>query len=839
MRAPAALIAIPLIIGSAYGVLAGDKAPASIALHAAAAALIALTAAIGAFIDDAPDQCTVGVIVGTLVVGVSLGTTAANRAYRPPLVEWYARASKAEREMAVLRGTLRDDAAVMATGVSLALDVTAIEQHEIGRRSLGGVRLSIAGTLAPERVHEWRAGRSVRVAASVREPTVYLDPGVPNERRALARRGIALVGSVKSGALVEVTARGSPLDEWASGVRAWARATLASTVGVWSARSAAIAVAIVLGDRTGLPQDDERRLQEAGTYHVIAISGGNIAILTVVLMTVLQGLRAPPRIAALTAIAVLLLYGRITGSSPSVDRAIAAAVLYLTAHVLDHRGPPLNTLAVAGALGVAVAPVAVLDAGFILSFGATLGILIGVPRLLAVTSAWSAGATRRVFTPVVGLLAATAAAELALLPAAAALFARVTFAGFILNFAAIPLMTIVQAGSLVILGASLIVAPVGRIGGLVVHLASRGLVDSARLMDITPWLARDVSPPAWWLVVGYYTAMALTLTPVRIRGSTLFIAATCGLLIVRGAPLTARDRVPAPPPATLRVVFLDVGQGDATLVQLPDHRAILVDTGGLPAPPLQDPSDGPTFDIGERVLAKALRALGVRALDALVLTHGDPDHIGGAISVVERFDPHAIWEGVPVPAHAPLNAVIAAAQRAGIEWRTVQTGDRLRVGAVDIRTLHPPLPDWERQRVRNDDSIVLGIRYGHVLVVLPGDIGQEGEAHVLRHIEHERESGMLGGLAQTPLVVLKAPHHGSATSSTQPFLDALHPSAVIISAGRNNRFGHPAPVVVDRYRAMRSEMFSTADDGAVILETDGKNVTIRGWPNGHMWRTSQ
>jgi competence protein ComEC len=816
VRVPAALVAIPLIAGSAVGVYADHVVSSDFSFRAAVAGLLALIAAVAAFADEAPAECTVGVIVGTLVVGISLGTSAARRASRPPLIDWYEQADRSERESVVIEGILREDAAMVPTGVSLSIDVTAVGRYPRGLCSLGGMRLSVAGMLAAERMTEWRAGRKVRVPASAREPTVYLNPGVPDERSSLARRGVALVGSVKSGALVEVTGRGSLVDEWASGMRAGARTILLTAIGLWSQRSASVAIAILLGDRSGLPQEDERRLQDAGTYHVIAISGGNIAILTLLLLTLLRCLRVPPRLAALMAIAVLLLYGRITGSSASVDRAIAAAIVYLSAHLLDHRGPPLNTLAITAVLGIAVAPVAVFEPGFLLSFGATLGILIGVPRLLSAVTL-KRGVIARGLTAVLALLAATTAAELALFPVAATFFSQVTFAGLLLNFAAIPLMTIVQTGALAVLGLSFVSVDLTHAAGYVVHIASQGLVDSSRLMELTPWLAREVSPPAWWLIGAYYAALIGALAWTRCRVPAAVVATTSGLVMVIGPHLTARDRVPMPQPSTLRVVFLDVGQGDATLVQLPERRAILVDAGGLPAPPLQDPADGPAFDIGERVIAPALRAFGVDSLDAFVITHGDPDHIGGAVSVITRFRPRAIWEGVPVPPHVPVQTLSSAADRVGSEWRTLQAGDRLRIGAVDIRTLHPPLPDWERQRVRNDDSIVLAIRYGNVSIVLPGDIGKEGESTALGHIE------------PSPLVVLKAAHHGSATSSTQSFLDVLRPAAVVISAGRNNRFGHPAPIVVDRYRTMRSVMFSTAEDGAVVLETDGKSVTLEGW----------
>ncbi len=175
-------------------------------------------------------------------------------------------------------------------------------------------------------------------------------------------------------------------------------------------------------------------------------------------------------------------------------------------------------------------------------------------------------------------------------------------------------------------------------------------------------------------------------------------------------------------------------------------------------------SDGPAFDIGERVVSRAMRAFGVRSLDTFVLTHGDPDHMGGARAVVRSFRPRADLGGRAGASARPLRRLAEAADSIGAEWRTVRAGDRLRIATVEIVALHPPAPEWERQRVRNDDSIVLAVRMGQVSVILPGDIGREGERRALEHLE------------AAPLTVLKAPHHGSATSSTREFLEAIEAS---------------------------------------------------------------
>ena len=235
-------------------------------------------------------------------------------------------------------------------------------------------------------------------------------------------------GSVKSAALVDVVSRGSTMSEHAAAFRAWVRGVLGATVAPWSVRSAAVAAAISIGDRTGLAAADEERLQAAGTYHVIAISGGNIAILTILLLVVGRWLGLPARAVAVATIAVLLAYRQVTGSAASVDRAIAAAILFLAGRLLEHRVPPVNVLGVAAMLGLTVAPTTIFEPGFILSFGATLGILIGVPRLTALSSA-DPPSRRNLAAIAVGLMSgagnllrATIAAEVALAPIAAAMF---------------------------------------------------------------------------------------------------------------------------------------------------------------------------------------------------------------------------------------------------------------------------------------------------------------------------------------------------------------------------------------------------------------------------------
>ena len=809
MRLPAILAALPLLAGTASGVFFADAAPERFLLASAAASVVALIAAAGFFVLQTDEGLVLAVVIGCGAAGYASGASTARSLSATSLLAWFHAHADDASEPTTVIGVLREDAAPVSYGALLTIDVTtacagACAMGAPPSAVSGGVRLSVGGAVSPLDVRRWRAGRTVRMPALLRTPTSFRNPGVPDEPRALARRGIALVGSVKSAALVEVTRPASVLGEAAGEVRAWTRRVLTAHLAPLSARSSAIAIAILIGDRTGLPEEDERRLQDAGTYHVIAISGGNIAIFTALLLVAGRLLRVPLRATSLIAIVGLLFYAEIAGGAASVSRATTASIVFLAALALDHRGAPLNTIAVAAIFGVALAPVAIVDPGFLLSFGATAAILAGVPRLLR-------GLRRD--RSVAALPAATLCAEVALAPLAASFFSRVTAAGLIVNFAAIPLMTVVQAGSMALLAVSLISPGWADLAAAPVHWSAHGLVESARFVDVAPWLARDASPPAWWVCVAYYAA-CLGALHARLRRFSLTALAVAMLVLVAGAPLTARDTVPPAAAGWLRVVVLDVGQGDATVVTFPDRTSMVIDAGGLA---------GTTFDIARRVVVPSVRALGVRSLHAVVVTHADPDHISGAEGVLRAFSPAALWEGIPVPPHPTLRALAARAAEQRMLWRNVRAGDRDRAGEVEVRVLHPTEPDWERQRVRNDDSIVLELRYRDVSILLPGDIGREVERALIPTLD----------LGRT--VVLKAAHHGSATSSSDEFLDATKPKAVIFSAGRNNRFGHPAKVVVDRMGARGIEMFSTAEDGAVFVETDGREVRVWGWASGRVY----
>ncbi len=809
MRHVAAIPALGVLAGCALGL----AVPAFATTPALAAIAIGATVVALAAARSRPKMLAVGAFVVFAGGAALLSAAAWREAWRPPLrgaFEALAREARTEAAaehrrlplddegFGVVEGTLRSDAAVGNGAASISIDVDAIEGPGLRRQQTsGGVVVSVAGSLASDRSDAWRQGRRVRVPALLRRPARYLDPAVPDAERALARRGTTLVGTTKSASLVEVLARGRAVDEALAAVRAFARRAIAAAVGRWSGQSAGIVAAIVIGDRGALDPIVQRQLQDAGTYHVIAISGGNIAILAGLLLGACRMAGVLGRTAMVAAIIVLVAYGALVGGGASVDRATLMAVVYFAARALDLRSDPLNAVAVVAALLATAQPLVVADPAFLLTFGATVAILVVVPGVCV---------RSRLLQPAVAMFVASAATEALLFPIGAYVFARVTFAGLALNFLAIPLMAVAQIAGMAVVPLAAVSAPLAGVVGWIAHAGAAGLVWSAGLVRFVPSAAYRVAPPNLAVCVAYYLALVVAWNARRVvRGVALVATASAAIWILMEPWAMASSRGDL----RLHVTFIDVGQGDAAFVRFPGGHTLLVDAGG---------SAGGAFDVGDRVVAPVMRAAGVRRLDVLALTHGDPDHIGGAGAIVAEFRPREVWEGIPVPAFAPLIALRMAAQSTGARWANVYAGAHLVVDDVDVRALHPRPADWERQRVRNDDSLVLDLRWRDLSVLLTGDVGQAVERQLAPEAARLR--------------VLKIPHHGSLTSSSDMFVRRLHPTVAVASAGRTNHFGHPVPEVLERYRAAGAAVYRTDRDGAVEIVSDGTAIDVRTYGGG-------
>ncbi|PYN59312.1 MAG: DNA internalization-related competence protein ComEC/Rec2 [Candidatus Rokuibacteriota bacterium] len=602
-------------------------------------------------------------------------------------------------------------------------------------------------------------GQQVAGEMRLHAATGFRNPGGFDYGEFLRREGMPVVASARVDRLIALD---DPGPRWNVRVRRAAREAIARTL---PPTSAALLSGLLLGDRGDLPPEVDDGFRRAGVYHVLAVSGFNVALIAGAVFSVLTLARCGRRVAAVAAIAAVLGFAFVVGPEPSVLRAVVMGVLVLGAVLLERDASVLNGLALAALLILAVRPNDLADPGFQLSFAATAGIVLApLPRGLV----W-------------GSLGVSIAAQLAVLPIALWHFNQLSTIGPIANLGVVPL-----AGLATILGLlAVTVAFFTDAGGAVfldalwpLLLAMRALVTLAARV---PGALVHLPAPHWTAITAYGLGLVLALGWWRWRETRPEWSRWAGALalghLVVAVTIGAWPLV-RPPDGRLRLTVLDVGQGDAIVIQAPDGRTVVVDAG---------PGGGMRLDTGARVLAPFLWNHGVLRLAGLVTTHDDQDHAGGSAALRREFT--------------------IGDQLAGPE--------RIWMGGVSVLPL--TATDKPAGSRRNDDALVFRVDYGAVSFLLTSDIGAEVESRLIR--------------AQAPLAVtvLKVAHHGARTSSTPPFLEKVKPALAVISVGRRNPYGHPSPDTLARLAATGARIYRTDRDGAVIFETDGFALTVIRW----------
>jgi competence protein ComEC len=609
-----------------------------------------------------------------------------------------------------------------------------------------------------------------RVVAPLRlsRATGFRNPGTYDHAAHLARDGIFVLATTRADSVTALDDPGSP---WPVRVKHESVAAIGRAL---PPTSAALLAGLLLGDRTELPRDVDDAFRRAGVYHVLAVSGFNVGILAASVWALCRLLRLPYRASAVTAIIVVIGFALVVGPEPSVLRAVVMAVLVLVASLLDRDASVTNSLALAALVILAVRPSDLFDPGFQLSFAATLGIVIApLPRGM-----------------VLGALAVSAAAQLAVLPISLTHFNQLSTIGLIANLGVVPLAGVATVGGLVAVGLSFLsdtVAAVAFDAVWPVLLALRGLVAIAAKV---PGAVLYLPAPGWPAVTCYVGGLASLLVwrasrDRAVREARAWLLLGTALLVL--AVGFAAWPLVRPADGRLHLTMLDVGQGDAIVVETPDGRALLIDTGsGCPM----------RLDAGERVVAPFLWNRGILRLAGLAVTHEDSDHAGGAGAVRRLF---AIDE----------------------EWTAANPPTTRRFGGAELAALPSTTVNGWR---RNEAALVLRIDMGLASFLLTSDIG----------IPRERELTAAG--ARLDSMVLKVAHHGSRSSTSSEFLRTVGPRLAAISVGARNAYGHPDAGVMARLSEAGAQIYRTDRDGALIFETDGATLTVTRWASGRIDR---
>ncbi len=649
------------------------------------------------------------------------------------------------------------------------------------------------------------AGQRILVPARLRPMGVASNEGERDRAELRRRRGELLSGSFDERRVVALT-RAPAWRRWLEEAHQSLSHTAEDAIGDRDARG--LVLTLAAGERAGLGEELEDAFAKSGLAHVLSVSGLHVAVVAVAVFAVLRWLltrrmtrwarRVDPRaVAAPVAIALVWAYVLYTGWQAPAVRSGVMCSLVLSGWLFQRRSDALNALAFALLVMMVADPATLFELSVQLSFAAVAAMVLLAPPLRAslpidppspaTQSGWRLrlGQWRE---EAIATAIASVAVTLGTAPLVLGAFQRVSVAGVLSNVVTLPLsglLTMASAGA----AAVHLLSPWA--GGLLLVVAgavARVFLWLTTLFASLPFASVPLPAPSWPVTAAWWFGLAAAAL-LRGKARWLGLASPVALLALLLAHGRAGDGVD--------VTFLSVGHGDSVVISSQGHYAV-IDGGGVP--------NG--ADTGRRIVVPYLRQLMARHLDLVALTHAHPDHALGLASTVEELPTEHLWLPAGIGAGPLVDDLLAAAGNAQVE--EVEAGDEgLSIGAARLEILGPPV-DRSELSLENDHSVVLRLRHGAVTFLLTGDIERAAERF----------------LHPGQVTVMKAPHHGSDTSSTAWLLDQARPRYVVFCVGKDNRYGFPRADVVRRYEALGARCLRTDLDGAITFHSDGRDVSI-------------
>lgn len=740
------------------------------------------------------------------------------------------------REIVILGGCVVDPPAVSDERERFVLEIEPGARAQVTLYTREG-----------ETLPDLRYGQNVELDARIRKPRNFGNPGAFDYAGYLARQNIYWTASGSAATVRVLPGRcGSRFQQAVMDLRQGALRRI-ERLFPGDPYRAGMMQAILIGQSYQLQKVWTEEYRSTGTFHALVISGTHVAVLAVFFMYVMRLCMVPESIALLLTVMASWLYALVSGWQTPCVRSAAGLTLFTIGRYLYRERRSLNLLA-AVALGyLLLDPAQLFDPSFQLTFlavaflaafaapliEATSGPLVrglrGLAdaardprlaprvaqfriemRLVAETLVRATSVPRRAALLAVRaiawamlflyeVVAISAVVQIGLALPMVEYFHRVGVSGLSANAFVVPLMSIV-----VPVGFVAIVTGwqwVGAIAGAGLWLSQKVVYWHA---GIEPnW--RIPAPPAWLavaLAAGLIAAAWARSPRARIAWGAV-VAVLLGLILWH--PFAPQLR-----PGQLEMTAIDVGQGDSILLVFPDGKRLLVDGGGLASFGLRPRSN---LEIGEDVVAPYLWGRGIRTVDAIAVSHAHEDHIGGLPALISAFRPRELWTGAT--ADTPRwRSIREDSTRRGARVQPMSAPRSFAYGGAEIDVLAPVADYVPAATPKNNDSLVLRIRYGRHTFLLCGDVERQIEYRILDESELRHAD------------VLKVAHHGSRTSTTEEFLSAVNPAFAVISAGYENSYGHPHPDILDRLARHGAAALRTDRHGLVTIRSDGRRLDV-------------
>ena len=547
---------------------------------------------------------------------------------------------------------------------------------------------------------------------------------------------------------------------------------------------------LVTGDRGDFTKEMKEYFVNAGVMHLIAVSGLNVAyiILSITLVLSLFRISLIPR--TIITIFILILYCMFTGSPASIVRASVMAILALISFIIQRKINFYNIIGISALIILIYDSKQLFDAGFILSFGAVLSMIFFYERFdnifLDKLEDWKHD-YRKYFYYIIVLFFTSLSAQIGTLPITALYFGRISIISLFSNILAVPFSNL----SLAIGFFQIIVATFSSyLSGIIaetnfvllwIQLVFIKFCGSINFAYFEFYKFSLINTIFYFLILIYITYSNIKNLHFRISISIIAVLA----IIFFNINFETK----------LKISFLNVGQGECTLIHTPEGRNILIDCG---------PSSA-VFDAGERIISPYLKRNDIKNIDILILTHNHNDHSGGAAYLINNFDVKKILTN-----YDDFNLYFEnSVSDKKISCGKIKCGDIINVDDLVLYVLYPIIAE------KNGNPVVLMLKYKNSNILFTSDISKDEERHLVE---------LYGNFLTTK--ILKISHHGSKNSSSPEFLVKCKPEFSIISCGLNNSFGHPAPVTIDKLNLMNSTVLRTDLNGAVIFEGDGYSFNL-------------
>ncbi|MDE5907794.1 MAG: DNA internalization-related competence protein ComEC/Rec2 [Lachnospiraceae bacterium] len=558
-------------------------------------------------------------------------------------------------------------------------------------------------------------------------------------------------------------------------------------------QEAAMMQTMLLGEKEGMDKELKALYQRNGIAHILAISGLHISMLGMGLYKLLRKCGVPMKAAAAASALAMVLYCTMTGFSVSAIRAVIMFSLQMGAVITERTYDMLSAVAVAAVLILINQPLYLKHSGFLFSFGCVLGIGLIIPALTE---------GKQTIYPAVKKLLGSIAMMTVTLPIYLWFYYQFPVYSVLLNLLVIPLMSFLMAAGLLLLACSILCPPAVLPFVLLIKGILRIYEETCTICDMLPGSILTSGRPQIWQMVLYLSFLFL-IALIKKKGS---------LILRWGIALSAVFLMILPTRSGLRITFLDVGQGDCICIKNEYGNSYLVDGGS-----------SSVSNVGEYRIMPFLKSQGISCLEAVFITHPDEDHCNGIKELIETGKLQGIMIKNLVLPDISQNAKEEAylelehlAALSGIPVSYISTGQKITDNQLTITCLHPTKGYTSKNP--NEYSTVLSLASNNFSAMLTGDIEGEGEQMLIRFLQKEKT---------TPITILKVAHHGSKYSTENVFLKTTSPRIALISAGKNNPYGHPHSELVDRLIQADCQIYQTNQTGALTVLIKNDKMTVK------------